>query len=102
MPAEYTYNTAKYWATEPAAKLTPLVISRFRDWRRYCRDAGHTKKAMGGLLYYHGWNRVKDRASGVGLKGGSREYLHMVVNEVRQGVQRVLAMLASRVPRMEP
>ncbi len=26
----------------------------------------------------------------------------MVVNEVRQGVQRVLAMLASRTPRMEP
>jgi hypothetical protein len=102
VPTEYTYNTSKYWATEPARVLAPLVLSKFRDWRRYCRDAGHTKKALGGLLYYHGWNRVRDRASEVGLKGGTYEYIRMVVNEVRQGVQRVLAMLASRTPRMEP
>lgn len=102
MPADYTYNTERYWATLPARELAPLVIQRFRDWRRYCLDAGHTKKALGGLLYYHGWNRIRDRASELGLKSGTYDYIHMVVNEVRQGVQRVLAMLASRTPRMEP
>jgi hypothetical protein len=102
VPTDYTYNSERYWASEPARVLAPLVISKFRDWRRYCRDAGQTKKALGGLLYYHGWNRVRERASEVGLKGGTYEYIRMVVNEVRQGVQRVLAMLASRTPRMEP
>lgn len=102
MPTDYTYNTERYWATLPARELAPLVSQRFRDWRRYCRDAGHTKKALGGLLYYHGWNRIRDRASELGLKSGTYDYIHMVVNEVRQGVQRVLAMLASRTPRMEP
>lgn len=102
MPTDYTYNTERYWATEPAVVLAPMVIKRFRDWRRYCRDAGHTKKALGGLLYYHGWNRVRDRASDLGLKSGTYDYITMVVNEVRQGVQRVLAMLAGRTPRMEP
>lgn len=102
MPTDYTYNTERYWATLPARELAPLVIQRFRDWRRYARDSGHTKKALGGMLYYHGWNRVRDRASELGLKSGTYDYIHMVVNEVRQGVQRVLAMLASRTPRMEP
>jgi hypothetical protein len=102
VPTDYTYNTERYWATLPARELAPLVLQRFRDWRRYCRDAGHTKKALGGLLYYHGWNRIRDRASELGLKSGTYDYIHMVVNEVRQGVQRVLAMLASRTPRMEP
>lgn len=102
MPTDYTENTERYWATLPARELAPRVIQRFRDWRRYCRDVGHTKKALGGLLYYHGWNRIRDRASELGLKSGTYDYIHMVVNEVRQGVQRVLAMLASRTPRMEP
>lgn len=102
MPTDYTYNTERYWASEPARVLAPLVIQRFRDWRRYCRDAGHTKKALGGLLYYHGWNRIRDRASDLGMKSGTYDYIHMVVNEVRQGVQRVLAMLASRTPSMKP
>lgn len=102
MPTDYAYNTERYWATEPARVLAPVVLQKFRDWRRYSRDAGHTKKALGGLLYYHGWNRIRDRASDLGLKSGTYDYIHMVVNEVRQGVQRVLAMLASRTPRMEP
>src|SRR6476659_2931197 len=101
MDATTTESTERYWATLPARELAPLAIAKFRNWRRFCRDVGHTKKALGGLLYYHGWNRIRDRASELGLKSGTYDYIHMVVNEVRQGVQRVLAMLASRTPRME-
>lgn len=102
MPTDFATTTNRYWATEPAPVLAKHVIQRYRDWRRYLRDIGHTTKALNGFRYHHGWNRLGESAAAMALGGEKRDYLRMVVNEVRVMVQHVLSMLASRVPEMQP
>jgi len=102
VPADYTFDSNGYWALQPASVLAKHVIQRYRDWRRYLRDIGHTTKALNGFRYHHGWNRLGESAAAMALGGEKRDYLRMVINEVRVMVQHVLAMLAARVPEMQP
>lgn len=96
------YNSNRYWATEPAAQLAHHVLAKYREWRRYYRETGHAEKALNGLRYYHGWNRLGESDAAMKLGGARRTYLRVVVNEIKPMVQRVLAMLDTRTPQMEP
>lgn len=102
MPADNAFNSNRYWALDPAPQLAKHVMQRYRDWRKYLREVGQSTKALNGFRYHHGWNRLGESAAAISLGGGKRDYLRMVVNEVRVMVQHVLAMLASRVPEMQP
>jgi len=102
VPADYEFSSNRYWALDPAPQLAKHVLQRYRDWRKYLRDMGHTTKALNGFRYHHGWNRLGESAAAISLGGEKRDYLRMVVNEVRVMVQHVLAMLAGRVPEMQP
>lgn len=102
MPADYAFNSNRYWALDPAPQLSKHVMQRYREWRKYLRDVGQSTKALNGFRYHHGWNRLGESAAALALGGANRDYLRVVVNEVRVMVQHVLAMLAGRVPEMQP
>jgi hypothetical protein len=95
-------TSTTYWAAEPAERLAPHLMGKFDDWRKYFRESGHAGKALNGHKYFHGWDRLHQSAAALAIGGDAREYLRVVINEMRNKVQWTLGMLSARVPTMQP
>lgn len=93
-------DAAKHWAVSPPDEFAPLVMDRWRDWRQYYNGSGLAEQAVKGHRYYYGLNQLGESAAR--LNPGRASVIKMVINKIRQVVQRSLAMVSSRAPKIQP
>lgn len=91
-----------YWAAMEPDKLAARAYEKVRAWRRWFRSTGYAAKALKGWRYANGLTDAGDTSSRLQMGGERQQLVKAVINGVRPLRQRIVAMVLSGTPEMQP
>lgn len=95
-------ETDTYWAALDADRLALRAMDKVRSYREWFATTGHAEKALKGWTYANGWTSAGESSVRLQMGGEDQQLVKTVVNGVRPFRQRIVAMVLSGTPEMQP
>lgn len=95
-------DTDTYWAALDADRLALRAMDKVRAYRTWFASVGHAEKALKGWTYANGWTTAGESSVRLQMGGEDQQLVKAVINGVRPLRQRIVAMVMSGTPEIQP
>lgn len=95
-------ETSTYWAALDADRLALRAMDKVRSYREWFAAVGHAEKALKGWTYANGWTNAGESSVRLQAGGEDQQLVKAVINGVRPLRQRIVSMVMSGAPEMQP